>query len=99
MSSGDSPYQAAEVLGTDASNIYRVLRMAHVRKHLQELTLQHVGILAPYAAKAQEELLQSDSDHVRAHVAENILDRHLGKPVVRSQVALQGTMNVLIDLA
>lgn len=99
MTTGESPYVAAEALGTDPSNIYRVLRMPHVRRHLHELTLQHVGILAPYAAKTQQELLRSDSDHVRAAVAENILDRHLGKPVVRSQVAVQGQINVSIDLS
>jgi len=98
MMTGESPYSACEALGTDPSNIYRVLRMPHVLKHLQALTLQHVGILAPIAARCQEQLLASDSDHVRASVAENILDRHLGKPVMRQQVALQGQINVTIDL-
>lgn len=98
MTTGESPIRAAEALGTDPSFIYKTLRKPHVRRHLQDLTLQHVGILAPYAAKAQQDLLQSDSDHVRASVAENILDRHLGKPVVRSQVAVQGAIDVKIDL-
>ena len=98
MTTGESPYVAAEALGTDPSNIYRVLRMPHVRKHLHELTLQHIGLVAPYAAKVQERLLQADSEHVRASVAENILDRHLGKPVMRAQVAHQGQINVVIDL-
>ena len=99
MTTGESPYVAAEALGTDPSNIYRTLRLPHVRKYLHELTLQHVGIVAPYAAKVQEQLLLSQSDHVRASVAENILDRHLGKPVMRQQVALQGSINVVIDLS
>ena len=99
MTTGDSPYVSAEALGTDPSNIYRTLRYPHVRKYLQELTLQHIGIVAPYAAKVQEQLLHSQSDHVRASVAENILDRHLGKPVMRQQVALGGQINVVIDLA
>ena len=99
MTTGESPYVAAEALGTDPSNIYRTLRMPHVRRHLHELTLQHIGLVAPYAAKVQEQLLLSDSDHVRASVAENILDRHLGKPVMRQQVALGGQINVVIDLA
>ena len=99
MLTGESPYVAAEALGTDPSNIYRVLRMSHVRRHLHELTLQHIGLVAPYAAKVQEQLLRADSEHVRASVAENILDRHLGKPVMRQQVALGGQINVVIDLA
>lgn len=98
MTTGQSPYQAAEALGTDPSNIYRTLRYPHVKRYLQELTLQHVGLLAPYAAKAQEQLLSSDSDHVRAAVAENILDRHLGKPIQRQHVAHQGAIKVSIDL-
>ena len=99
MTTGEGPYVAAEALGTQPSNIYRTLRYPHVRKYLHDLALQHVGILAPLAAKAQEELLESDSEHVRANVAENILDRHLGKPVMRQQVALQGQINVSIDLS
>ena len=98
MTTGETPYAAAEALGTQPSNIYRTLRLPHVRKYLHELTLQHIGIVAPYAAKVQESLLQANSESVRAAVAENILDRHLGKPVQRSQVALQGSINVTIDL-
>ena len=48
---------------------------------------------------AMEELLDSHSEHVKAVVAENILDRRLGKPVMRQQVALQGQINVHIDLS
>jgi len=99
LTTGETILQASESLGMDVSNIYRTLRYPHVKKELQARTLEHIGILAPFAARTQQQLLESDSDHVRAGVAENILDRHLGKPVVRSQVALQGTMNVLIDLA
>ena len=99
MTTGQGPYQCAEALGTDPSNIYRILRYPHVRKYLHDMTLQHVGILAPIAAKTQGELLSADSDHVRASVAENILDRHLGRPVARAQVAHQGSINVTIDLA
>lgn len=98
MTTGESPYQAAEALGTDPSNIYRTLRYPHVLRYLQDVTLRHVGILAPIAARCQEELLSSDSDHVRASVAENILDRHLGKPVARVQTHHQGSINVRIDL-
>lgn len=98
MTTGESPYQAAEALGTDPSNIYRTLRYPHVRKYLQDRALQHIGILVPIAAKTQEKLLLSDSDHVRASVAENILDRHLGKPIARAQVQHQGAVNVTIDL-
>lgn len=98
MTTGQSPYAAAEALGTDPSNIYRTLRYPHVRKYLQERALEHIGILAPIAAKTQEALLLSDSDHVRASVAENILDRHLGKPVARAQIHHQGSVNVVIDL-
>jgi len=99
MTSGESVIVSAQSLGTAASNIYRELRKPHVKKYLHERTLAHIGLIAPIAAKAQESLLLSDSDHVRASVAENILDRHLGKPVMRQQIALQGQINVSIDLS
>ena len=96
---GESPYVAARSLGTAPSNIYRVLRYPHVKKQLQRRVLDRVGILSLYAGRCQEELLSSDSDHVRAIVSENILNRHLGKPVERKQTALQGTIDVTIDLS
>lgn len=99
MSTGQSVAECAAELGRDVANCYRDLRKSHVKKELQARTLEHMGTLAPYAARTQEQLLASDSDHVRASVAENILDRHLGKPVMRQQVALQGQINVVIDLA
>lgn len=98
LSTGESVAQSAEALGTDRCNIYRELRKPHVRAYLHERTLQHIGILAPVAARVQESLLLSDSDHVKASVAENILDRHLGKPIARAQVQHQGSVNVTIDL-
>lgn len=98
MTSGESVIETAKSLGTDPSYIYRVLRLPHVKKYLHELTLDHIGLLAPYAARTQEQLLLSESHHVRASVAENILDRHLGKPVMRQQVAIQGQIRVMIDL-
>jgi len=98
LTTGETIKQASESLGIDRNNIYRSLRLPHVKKELHARTLEHIGILAPYAARTQEQLLLADSDHVRASVAENILDRHLGKPVMRAQVALQGQINVLIDL-
>lgn len=99
VTTGESPYQAAETLGTQPSNIYRTLRMPHVKKELQRIALEQVGVLSLYAVRTQEQLLSSDSEHVRASVAENILDRHLGKPVTRSQVAIQGSIDVTIDLS
>jgi len=99
LTTGCSVAECAEHHGTQATNVYRDLRKPHVRKYLQERTLAHIGILAPIAAATQAKLLSADSDHVRASVAENILDRHLGKPVMRAQVALQGQINVVIDLA
>ena len=99
LTTGQSVRESADTLGTDPSNIYRELRKPHVKKYLHERTLEHIGILAPYAARTQMELLKSDSDHVRASVAENILDRQLGKPVQRAQVAHQGAINVRIDLS
>ena len=96
---GESPYVASKSLGTAPSNIYRVLRYPHVKMELQRRVLDHVGILSLYASRCQEQLLNSDSDHVKAVVAENILDRQLGKPVMRQQVALQGKINVHIDLS
>lgn len=98
LTTGCSVAECAEHHGTQATNVYRDLRKPHVKRYLQERTLAHIGILAPIAARTQEHLLLSDSDHVRASVAENILDRHLGKPVTRSQVAVQGQINVSIDL-
>ncbi len=99
LTTGKSIAECADHLGRDVSNLYRDLRKPHVRKYLHERTLEHIGILAPMAARTQQSLLVSDSDHVRASVAENILDRHLGKPVMRQQVALQGTLDVRIDLS
>ena len=99
MRTGESPYAAAETLGTSPRNIYRVLSYPHVKKELQARALEQVGILSLYAVRTQEQLLRADSEHVRASVAENILDRHLGKPVMRQQVALGGQINVVIDLA
>jgi len=98
LTTGKTVKECADHLGKDVANIYRDLRKPHVRKYLQERTLAHIGILAPFASRTQEQLLLSDSDHVRASVAENILDRHLGKPVMRSQVAIQGQISVVIDL-
>lgn len=99
MLTGESPYVAAKNLGTAPRNIYRVLSYPHVKKALQRRVLDHVGVLSLYASRCQEQLLKSDSDHVRAVVAENILNRHLGKPVERKQIAFQGTINVCIDLS
>ena len=98
LTTGSSVAKTAEHFGTYPTNVYRDLRKPHVRKYLYEQTLEHIGILAPIAAATQAQLLNADSDHVRASVAENILDRHLGKPVQRSQVAVQGSINVMIDL-
>lgn len=98
MTTGKTVQECADHLNRDVSNLYRDLRKPHVRKYLHERTLDHIGILAPFAARTQQSLLASDSDHVKASVAENILDRHLGKPVMRQQVALQGQINVVIDL-
>ena len=98
LTTGCSVAKAAEHFGIAPTNIYRDLRKPHVAKYLQERTLAHIGILAPIAAGVQAQLLNADSAHVRASVAENILDRHLGKPVMRSQVAIQGQINVVIDL-
>ena len=99
MLTGESPYVAAKSLGTAPRNIYRILSYPHVKKEMQRRVLDHVGILSLYASRCQEELLNSDSDHVRAVVSENILNRQLGKPVVRQQIALQGQINVSIDLS
>lgn len=99
LTTGKSIAECAEHLNRDVSNLYRDLRKPHVKKELQARTLEHMGVLAPYAAFTQQQLLQADSDHVRASVAENILDRHLGKPVTRSQVAVQGQISVHIDLS
>lgn len=99
LTTGESPLVASESLGTHVRNIYRTLAYPHVKKELQRRVLDHVGLLSAYAAKTQEELLLSDSDHVRATVAENILDRHLGKPVMRQQIAMQGQIHAVIDLS
>ena len=99
LTTGKTVQECADHLTRDVSNLYRDLRKPHVRKYLQERTLAHIGLLAPFAARTQQQLLLAESDHVRASVAENILDRHLGKPVMRAQVALQGQINVVIDLA
>lgn len=98
LSTGDSVAKTADVLGTDRCNIYRELRKPHVRKYLHERTVEHIGILAPYAARVQGELLRSRSDHVKASVAESILNRHLGKAVERRQVQVAGAIQVHIDL-
>jgi len=98
LTTGMSIRECADHLGRDVSNLYRDLRKPHVRKYLHERTLEHIGVLAPIAARTQGQLLSSDSDHVRASVAENILDRHLGKPIARAQVQHQGSVNVTIDL-
>lgn len=98
VTTGRSVAVIADEIGTAATNVYRTLRKPHVKKELQRRTLEHIGVLAPYAAKTQAELLHSDSDHVRAVVAANILDRHLGKPVERRQVAVGGAISVRIDL-
>ncbi len=99
LTTGKPVREIAEELGTTPSNIYRELRKPHVKQHLHERTLDHIGLLAPIAARKQQELLSADSEHVQAAVAENILDRHLGKPVVRQAVAVRGAINVSIDLA
>ncbi len=99
MSTGQSVADCALHLKRDVANCYRDLRKPHVKKELQARTLEHMGVLAPYAAHTQQQLLSADSDHVRASVAENILDRHLGKPVMRQQIALQGSIDVVIDLS
>jgi hypothetical protein len=99
LTTGETIKQTSVTLGLDIRNIYRTLALPHVKKELHQRTLEHIGILAPFAAKVQQQLLQSESDHVKASVAENILDRHLGKPVMRQQVSLQGQIHVVIDLA
>ena len=76
MTTGEAVKKASESLGIDIRNIYRTLAYPHVRKELHNRTLEHVGILAPIAVHCQEQLLGSESDHVRATVAENIIDRH-----------------------
>ena len=98
LTTGCSVAECAEHFGTQATNVYRDLRKPHVKKYLHDVTLKHIGVLAPIAARAQEQLLQADSEHVRASVAATILDRHLGKPVMRQQIAHQGAINVTIDL-
>jgi IS30 family transposase len=98
MTTGMSVPECADHLGRAATNLYRDLRKPHVKRYLQERTLEHIGVLAPYAAKTQQALLSSDSDHVRASVAENILDRHLGKPIQRQALNVQGAISVTIDL-
>lgn len=99
LTTGKSVPECAEYLGRQATNLYRDLRKPHVKKYLTERIQDHTGILAVYASRTQQQLLHSDSDHVRASVAENILDRHLGKPIARAQVHHQGSMNVTIDLS
>lgn len=99
LTTGCSVPEAAQRLGRDVSNLYRDLRKPHVKKHLQERIQEHQGVLAAYATRTQQQLLQSDSDHVRASVAENILDRTLGKPIQRQALNVQGAINVQIDLS
>ncbi len=98
MTTGKAIKKVAADLGTDPSYIYRTLRLPHVIKEMHSRTLEHIGLLAPYAARTQERLLNADSDHVRATVAENILDRQYGKPIARQQLSLQGIIKVHIDL-
>lgn len=98
MTTGDSVAVAAEKLGTTPSNIYRELRKPHVKKEMQQRALDHLGVLAPIAMKKQAELLNADSEHVQASVAENILDRQLGKPVQRQLTASHTSISVSIDL-
>ena len=98
LTTGDTVKETAAALNCDRRNIYRTLDYPHVKRYLQQRALDHVGLLAPIAARVQGELLNSDSDHVKATVAENILDRHLGKPVQRQQLALGGRLEVSIDL-
>ena len=98
LTTGQPIAKCAEELGRPIASLYRDLRKPHVKKYLQERTLAHMGVLAPYAAHVQQTLLSAQSESVRASVAENILDRHLGKPVTRSQVAIQGQISVVIDL-
>ena len=99
LTTGDSPYDAEGKLGTSASNIYRVLRYPHVKKYIHDWTVDHIGLLAPIAARTQGELLNAQSEHVRATVSEAILNRHLGRAIERKQVAFQGNINVSIDLS
>lgn len=99
MLTGESPYAAASTLGTSPRNIYRVLAYPHVISEMQTRARKQVGMLSLYAVRKQGQLLEADSEHVQASVAENILDRHLGKPVMRQQVALQGAITVSIDLS
>ena len=98
VATGQGPYQAEAELGTSATNIYRELRKPHVRKYLADTVRERIGYLAPIALHVQGQLLQSDSDHVRAAVSESLLNRALGKAVERRQVAVQGQINVNIDL-
>jgi hypothetical protein len=95
---GETPYAAATTLNTAPSNIYRILRMTNVKKYLRELTLDHIGLLAPIAARTQAELLNAESESVRAQVSDSILNRHLGKAVERKQIAFEGRIDVTIDL-
>lgn len=99
MTTGEAVSQVADQLGIAVTNVYRTLRLPHIKKELQARTLEHIGVLAPYAALTQRQLLTADSDHVKATVAENILDRALGKPVMRSQVAMVADISVHIDLS
>ena len=99
LTTGESVITSAATLGTQPSNIYRELRKPHVKKELQRRALDHTGVLALYAARKQGELLNAESEHVQAAVAENILDRHLGKPVMRQQIAMQGQIHAVIDLS
>lgn len=89
----------ATALGTEPTNIYRELRKPHVKQYLRERTLDHIGVLSLYAARVQQQLLTADSDHVRHNAAEAILNRHLGKAVERKQIAIEGRIDVLIDLS
>lgn len=98
MLTGHSVIEASDALNLDRRNIYRTLDYPHVKMYLQQRTLDHIGTLSPYAVRTQGELLNSSSDHVRANVAENILDRQLGKPIMRQYIALQGKIEVTIDL-
>ena len=99
LTTGQSIIESAKSLKTQPSNIYRELRKPHVKKEIQRRTLDHIGILSLYAARTQQALLNADSESVRAVVSSDILNRHLGKPVERRQIQLEGQINVVIDLS
>ena len=99
LSTGETPHRFAQKLGSTPSNVYRELRKPHVKRYLQQRIQDHIGVLAVTATRVQGELLHAESEHVRANVAESILNRQLGKAIERRQVAFQGAINVNIDLS